>query len=301
MADNKLDFNLDFLGGKSDKDEGKYCSKCGEKIKPDDMFCSNCGNKLTKDENNSVKAETTKPTSPGNKQVISVGKFFLLSLLTLGMYQVYWGWKNWEILKRVKGLNVSPGIRGFFIVFTSFSLFKEILALAKDHSYKGSYVPWLLASGFLILNFISNALGRTDENIDFTAYLVITAILIGLITLVTAPVINAMNYFLKHNKEDASKFEIKPNYVLIVILAVLFIFISVGTFYSELQTTDYTEETKNDFVDACVSEGGTKSYCECFYGEVKSRYSYQELISYGLNDNGLPDQQAIMTACSGSN
>lgn len=301
MADNKLDFNLDFLGGKSDKDGGKYCSKCGEKIKPDDTFCSNCGNKLTSDKDSSTKAEATKPTSPSIRQVISVKKFFLLSLLTLGMYQVYWGWKNWEIMKRVKGLNVSPGARGFFIVFTSFSLFKQVLLLAKDHGYKGSYVPWLLASGFLILNFINNALGRTDESVDFTTYLVITAILIGLITLVTAPVINAMNHFLKHNKEDASKFEIKPNYVLIVILAVIFIFYSVGSFYSELQTANYTEDTKKDFVDGCVSEGGARSYCECFYGEVKNRYSYQELISYGLSDKGLPDQQAIITACSGSN
>lgn len=301
MANNKLDFNLDFLGGKSDKGGEKYCSKCGEKISPEDTFCANCGSKLTSNKDSSTKVEATIPTSPSTRQVISVKKFFLLSLLTLGMYQVYWGWKNWEILKRVKGLNVSPGARGFFIVFTSFSLFKEILSLAKEHGYKGNYVPWLLATGFLILNFISNALGRTDESVDFTTYLIITAILIGLITLVTAPVINAMNYYLKHNKEEASKFNIKRNYVLIIIIVALFALASGAEIYSFLQTTDYDEQTRIDFVTACVDEGATQSYCECFYGEVQNRYTYQELVSYGLSEDGLPDQQAIINACSGSN
>lgn len=298
MSD-KLDFNLDFLEGKPKTDKDKYCSKCGEKIKHDDTFCSSCGNKLTKIENDLVKTETTvKPTSSGVHQVLSVKKFFLFSLLTLGIYPVYWGWKNWEIVKRAKGLNVNPGARGFFIVFTSFSLFKEILSLAKDHGYKGNYIPWLLASGFLILNFINNAIGRTDEEIDFTTFLIILSVLIALITLVTAPVINAMNYYLQHNKEEASKFKIKPNYVLIVLLAVIFIFYSITGLYTALQVADYDEATKIEFVNSCVAEGGTQSYCECAYKEVQSRYSYQELISYGLSKQSLPDQQAIISACS---
>lgn len=290
MSDNKLDFNLDFLDKKKENSDS-FCSKCGEKLKSDDKFCSKCGN--------SVKTETTvKSTSSSTKQIISVKKFFLFSLLTLGMYPIYWGWKNWEILKRVRGLDVSSGVRGFFIVFTSFSLFKQILLLAKDHGYKGNYIPWLLATGFLILNLISNAMGRSDEKIDFTAYLIITAILIGLITLVTAPVINAMNYFLNHNSEDSSKFEIKHNYILIVLLAGISIFYFVATFYSELQVADYDEQTRIDFVSACVDEGATQSFCDCFYGEVQSRYSYQDLISYGVSGDALPDQQEITDTCS---
>jgi len=236
MSDNKLDFNLDFLDKKKESSDS-FCSKCGEKLKFDDKFCSKCGN--------SVKTETTvKSISSSTKQIISVKKFFLFSLLTFGMYPIYWGWKNWEILKRVKGLDVSSGVRGFFITFTSFSLFKQILLLAKGHGYKGNYIPWLLATGFLILNLISNAMGRSDEEIDFTTYLIIVAVLIGLITLITAPVINAMNYFLKHNNEDSSKFEIKPNYVLIVLLAGISIFFFIATFYSELQVADYDEQTR---------------------------------------------------------
>ena len=145
MSNNKLDFNLDFLDKKKENSDS-FCSKCGEKLKPDDKFCSKCGHKITSDRDDS---EKTRHDSPGAKQVVSVTKFFLLNLLTLGVYVVYWGWKNWEILKRVKGLKVSPGARGFFIVFTSFSLFKEILLLAKEHGYKGNYIPWLLADTLL--------------------------------------------------------------------------------------------------------------------------------------------------------
>jgi len=294
MSNNKLDFNLDFLDKKKENSDS-FCSKCGEKLKPDDKFCSKCGHKITSARDDS---EKTRHDSPGAKQVVSVTKFFFLNLLTLGVYVVYWGWKNWEILKRVKGLKVSPGARGFFIVFTSFSLFKEILLLAKEHGYKGNYIPWLLATGFLILNLISNAIGRSDDSIDFTTYLIIVAVLIGLITLVTAPVINAMNYFLKHNNEDPSKFKIKPNYLLIILLAGIFILYFVGTIYSELQVADYDEQTRIDFVGACVDEGATQSFCDCFYDEVQSRYSYQDLISYGVSGDALPDQQEITDTCS---
>lgn len=295
MKNSKLDFDLGFLDKKSETTKDRYCPKCREKAKQDDTYCSKCGHKLTKDADDS---EKTKHDSHSAKHVVSVTKFFLLNLLTLGVYVVYWGWKNWEILKRVKGLKVSPGARGFFIVFTSFSLFKEIFSLAKEHGYKGNYIPWLLATGFLILNFISNAIGRSDDTIDFTTYLIIVAVLISLITLVTAPVINAMNYFLKHNNEDSSKFEIKPNYILIVLLAGIFIFYSVASIYSELQVADYDEQTRIDFVGACVDEGATQSFCDCFYEEVKSRYSYQDLISYGISGDALPDQQEITDACS---
>lgn len=220
---NKLDLNLDFLEGKTESEKDKVCSKCGEKIKSDNAFCSNCGNKLTTNENRNQTKISAK------NHVHSIKKFLLLNLLTFGMYQAYWGWKNWEIVKRVTGLDLNSGIRGFFITFTSFSLFKEILTLAKKHGYKGSYNPRLLGACFLILNFIFNGIGKSDSHIDFTTLIVLIAVIIALITLVTSPVLKAMNYFLEHNNEDATKFEIKNNYFLIIVLVILFILVFLGS------------------------------------------------------------------------
>ncbi|KKQ66844.1 MAG: hypothetical protein US86_C0003G0087 [Candidatus Daviesbacteria bacterium GW2011_GWA2_38_24] len=282
-----------------------YCSTCGKEISKESKFCRHCGHKLITESSDIVKPSAiSKDTSSGVKQILSIKKFFLFNLLTFGIYTAYWGWKNWEIVKRVKGLDVNPGARGFFIVFTSFSLFKEILSLAKNYGYKGNYVPWLLGLGLLAINLIYNLFSRAVEKveeIDLTAFLIITAIFIVLITLVTAPVINAMNYFLKHNKEESSKFEIKHNYVLIVLLAVIFIFYSIFGLIEGFYTTSYTEATKIEFVNSCVDAGGTRNYCECFYKELQSRLSYQELLTYGLTGQDLPDKQVIIHACSGSN
>lgn len=68
MAADKLDFNLDFLDNKSEDDKNKYCSKCGEKVKPNDTFCGNCGNKLTSEHKIERSESEDKPTGKSSKR-----------------------------------------------------------------------------------------------------------------------------------------------------------------------------------------------------------------------------------------
>lgn len=84
-----------------------------------------------------------------------------------------------------------------------------------------------------------------------------------------------------HKKENSSKFDIKRNYVLIILLSVLFILVFVGDIQSAIQEADYNEEAKTDFLSTCVNAGGNKNYCECFYNEVQKRYIIRSQFHMG--------------------
>lgn len=269
----------------------KFCSQCGKEVKPGDLFCPHCGHKSVSTlEDAEVSEDSSVP------HVISVPKFLFLSLLTFGMYQFYWGWKNWEIVKRAKDMQVSPTARGIFIVFTSFGLFKNILSLSTKHGYKGGYIPWLVGAGFLALNLIANGLGNSEE-IGFTHFLVAYAIIIGLISLLVSPVINAMNYFLTHNNEDTSKFDIGRNYLLIVFLIIITLAVVSFGFFEGLMTAEYDETTRAQFMSGCNEGGGDELFCNCFYEEIKSRYTFQEFAGFGLRGETPPDIEDITNAC----
>ena len=113
-----------------------YCSNCGAKLSKSAKFCPECGAKNisieqgtpTKDTVAPAAAPTPAPSSefqykPPILHTATPLKFFLLTIVTFGVYVGYWGWRNWEIVKRARDLNVSPTWRGIFIVFTAASLF----------------------------------------------------------------------------------------------------------------------------------------------------------------------------------
>ncbi len=93
---------------------------------------------------------------------ISVAKFLLLSIGTLGAYSFFWSFKNWQWVRDVEGERVSPFWRAFFQVFTNFVLFSNI-ALHPDSKSKileRSFI-WLAAL-ILVAEFISNLADRVE-------------------------------------------------------------------------------------------------------------------------------------------
>ncbi len=65
--------------------------------------------------------------------VVSPRKFWVLSLTTMGLYSVAWGYQHWSALKRAKRLNVWPIPRAIFGVFFMHALMRYAKA-ASDAS-----------------------------------------------------------------------------------------------------------------------------------------------------------------------
>ena len=68
---------------------------------------------------------------------VSVAKLLLLSFGTLGLYQYYWFYKNWQLHKLRTGESVSPFWRTFFGIIFCYPLFRRIGEYASTSGTSG--------------------------------------------------------------------------------------------------------------------------------------------------------------------
>ncbi len=80
-------------------------------------------------------------------------KIVVLSLTTLGFYLVYWGYKNWAIMRESGRTRAWAPICGFFLPFTLFSLLDKVEAVAGSIGVSARKLNgW--AIGFLLINLL---------------------------------------------------------------------------------------------------------------------------------------------------
>ncbi len=91
----------------------------------------------------------------GDQYLISTGKFILLSIVTFGLYDLWWTYKAWCFYKEREKSDIMPEARAIFGIFFLVSLFDRILASAKDKGYNESYSSIGLFIAFLITNGLS--------------------------------------------------------------------------------------------------------------------------------------------------
>jgi hypothetical protein len=82
---------------------------------------------------------------------VSTRKFVVMSIVTLGLYDVYWVWRQWKRFVE-HGEVLSPFWRTFFLVFTNYSLFARVRSRAREEGIEVSWSPALLATLYLVLN-----------------------------------------------------------------------------------------------------------------------------------------------------
>jgi hypothetical protein len=78
----------------------------------------------------------------------------LMAVGTLGLYEIYWFYKNWQYIKAREGLDISPGWRAFFPVFFCYQCFSKVREY--DHPVLSlSQLPaGLLATGWIVLSLL---------------------------------------------------------------------------------------------------------------------------------------------------
>ncbi len=88
---------------------------------------------------------------------VSVNKLVVMSIFTGGLYEVYWFYKNWQLIKNRERSNIMPFLRAFFALFFCYALFERISVAAKDSGFNAIdsgplTVGWIIfawAFGFL--------------------------------------------------------------------------------------------------------------------------------------------------------
>lgn len=140
-----------------------YCNNCGKHNPKDSNFCQHCGKEIIsttekpsddiaetqKNSSQQIEHKTEKidPKEPPYPYAIPIYKLAILSVSTLGLYEVYWFYKQWKSLKAEKKLDIGAVGRAIFAPFFSFSLFEHISELGT----KKISARWLGAAYFALV------------------------------------------------------------------------------------------------------------------------------------------------------
>ena len=128
------------------------CKNCDNLVPDNAKFCNKCGKPIESKGGSSIEYFSISPK-----------RLALFSILTLGIYEIYWFYKNWEAVKKAENLKISPLGRAIFAVFYCNSLFKKVLESAKSHNYQNSYSPGWLATAYILLLVVGNGLSRVES------------------------------------------------------------------------------------------------------------------------------------------
>ena len=91
---------------------------------------------------------------PATFFAVSPVKLVVMSISTLGAYQLFWFYANWLRLKRRGMPRISPFWRTMFAYFTCYSLFKTVKQMAQSANVRASFSPWFCAVGWVILSLL---------------------------------------------------------------------------------------------------------------------------------------------------
>jgi hypothetical protein len=91
------------------------CSGCKERVPDGIAICAHCGlENLPPKLATSAEPITPEPLSLPPFFAVPVWKLALMSFFTLGLYDLYWFYRNWQRIRVREQKNISPAIRVFF-------------------------------------------------------------------------------------------------------------------------------------------------------------------------------------------
>jgi hypothetical protein len=85
----------------------------------------------------------------------STVKMVLLCPTTMGLYTVYWFWRNWQAIKRETGGSQWPWARALFSPIWSFICFSDLRDVASSRRRELAFAPGLLGAAYFLLNLTS--------------------------------------------------------------------------------------------------------------------------------------------------
>ena len=84
-------------------------------------------------------------------------KLVVMSILTFGLYELYWFYRNWARIRDHTSANIMPFWRAFFAIFWVYSLFKQFNDGATTRGMPESIAAGGLTLLYILLSLASNA------------------------------------------------------------------------------------------------------------------------------------------------
>lgn len=149
-----------------------FCKNCGNKLVNDSKFCGKCG----------IKNETEEfKTNDYDFLYIPINRLIWVSILSFGIYTIYWFSANWTAIKKISGEKIEPFWRGVFSVFYSNKPFYLALKQAKVLGYNDGYNVNAMVT-FYVLSVIVNRI--VDKIPDTTLTFDLLWLIIGVMLMI---------------------------------------------------------------------------------------------------------------------
>ena len=127
---------------------------------------------------------------------VSPVKLIVMSVCTYGIYDIYWFYKNWNLIRDREKLNIMPFWRAFFAFYFTYSLFKKIRMTAQSLNLKRSIAAVPLGAGWMIVT----ACFELSDPYSLLTYLAV------LFLVPVQRLVNEMNESVKPGYEENKRF-----------------------------------------------------------------------------------------------
>jgi len=89
------------------------------------------------------------------QELISADKFIIFTILSFGLYGIWWMYKAWKFFQQKDKLDVMPAARAIFAIFFLTSLLNRINDYADEKGYHKKYYSVLLFFGYVFGNILA--------------------------------------------------------------------------------------------------------------------------------------------------
>lgn len=188
-----------------------------------------------------------------------------LSLLTFGIYDLYWFYRNWKQIRAATDEKLSPFWRVVFTVFYIWPLFQRITDAAETRGYKMPAPPNVLSLLYVVGIIAGNALAKIDE---FNLAYSFTAIALLMVTsLVLAPIQAAANFNNSRLPKNVQQIPRKkvPEIIVIAIGIIVAILAMIGWFVGPNKPTSEIPSSELTLINESreTMESLTTQYEQC--------------------------------------
>jgi hypothetical protein len=150
---------------------------------------------------------------------VSITKLVVMSLCTFSLYELYWFYKNWVLVKDRERSSIMPFWRALFSYFFCYSLFAKIRDTAMNYELKVSLPAKPLAAGWIIATLLWK-MPDPYGLVSFFAFLFLLPV---------QGVVNEINAKVAPGHEQNRRFS-AINIAIIILGGLLFVAAIIGTF-----------------------------------------------------------------------
>ena len=167
---------------------------------------------------------------------VSEGKLMTLYIMSLGLYGVYWFYKNWKLQQPLMDKKIYPVWRAIFSIFFTHALFRRINAHATELEKKHQFNANALATFYVVTIVVSHILDRlSTHSATFNGMMNSTVIITSIVFLCLSvyPMVKVQATANRINGDLLGYLNHKYslwNYALIVFGILLWLLIGMGIF-----------------------------------------------------------------------